>query len=414
MRTSSLAALTVIGVTVLSIPGSAQDLGSSSDLSRELGRRADALAEQIAGDSARARQFAEFLARQAADLAARARTQESSWARELSAQLARQAREFAQQAERLVQGVDGARGGRRGQDQKGPEVTEAFSRRVPLGRDGTFSLENVAGTIVVIGGGDMVRIDAVKRARGANEAAARSLLRQLQIFVTERGDSVEVRTAYPARMRTSGSGVDYKVNVPNGAHVTLKSVSGDVSVKSINGELRAETVSGNIDASAVRLVRQAKSMTGTIHLSDASGAEVNAGTVSGDILLRSLKARNADLQSVSGNLRMTDVDIERAHSRSMSGAIEYAGRIARGGRYEFQSHFGDVRVVPAGSTGFDVEANTFSGDIRSDYALRLFRRTSPGRGVPVRFTRTVRGSFGDGGATLAIQSFSGNIVIVKQ
>src|SRR4051812_14631979 len=58
----------------------------------------------------------------------------------------------------------------REQDRDAPEVTERFSRTVRLGRDGTFDISNLAGTIVVTGGGgNDVTIDAIKRTRSRNE-----------------------------------------------------------------------------------------------------------------------------------------------------------------------------------------------------------------------------------------------------
>jgi hypothetical protein len=68
-------------------------------------------------------------------------------------------------------------------------------------------------------------------------------------------------------------------------------------------------------------------------------------------------------------------------------------------------------VTPADTRGFTIEASTFSGDVRSDYPLTVGpgnALTGPGR------NRSVRGSFGDAGATLTLQSFSGDIVIVKR
>src|SRR4030095_16969659 len=41
---------------------------------------------------------------------------------------------------------------RRDEARRGPEVTENFSRTVRLGRDGTFSLDNVAGDLAGPGG----------------------------------------------------------------------------------------------------------------------------------------------------------------------------------------------------------------------------------------------------------------------
>jgi len=62
----------------------------------------------------------------------------------------------------------------------GPEFTDTFSKTVRLGRSGTFELSNVAGDITVTGGGgDEVRIQAVKRVRRPNESDARAMLREI-------------------------------------------------------------------------------------------------------------------------------------------------------------------------------------------------------------------------------------------
>ena len=141
---------------------------------------------------------------------------------------------------------------------------------------------------------------------------------------------------------------------------------------------------------------------------------MSVGSVSGDVIVNRLKASGFDAQTVSGDLRLTDVEVDHASLRSVSGDIDYAGRLARNGRYQFQSHSGDIRVTPADARGFAIEASTFSGDVRSDYALTLqivarqLAGSRPGR------NRSVRGSFGDAGATLTLQSFSGDIVIVKR
>jgi DUF4097 and DUF4098 domain-containing protein YvlB len=120
-----------------------------------------------------------------------------------------------------------------------------------------------------------------------------------------------------------------------------------------------------------------------------------------------------DLRSVSGDLRLTDVESDRTFVQSVSGDVEVSGRLSKSGRYELQSHSGDVRVSPLGSQGFSLEASTFSGDLRSDYPLTMQGSQANNFG-PRRNPRAVRGSFGEGGALLTLQSFSGSITIVKR
>ena len=63
----------------------------------------------------------------------------------------------------------------------------------------------------------------------------------------------------------------------------------------------------------------------------------------------------------------------------MSGNIEFDAPLAKGGRYEFTSHSGNVRIVLSGNTGFELDADTFSGSVRSDVpvTLRAIGRTDP-------------------------------------
>jgi DUF4097 and DUF4098 domain-containing protein YvlB len=319
----------------------------------------------------------------------------------------RQADQFARLVEQRFEAQRG-----RGRFAGGPEITEAFSRTVRLGRNGTFDLQNVSGDIAVTGGGgDDVRIEATKRVRAPNETEARAILAELVIQVQERSGRVEVRTDYPRRRNWSG-GVDFIVSVPRDASVTLRSVSGTVKVSSVNGELRAESISGDIVASATRKLRMAKTVSGNLEISDAEADEFSASSVSGDVIVNKLRASGFDAQTVSADLQLTDVEVDRATLRSVSGDVEYSGRLRRNGRYQFQSHSGDLRITPADNTGFAIEASTFSGDVRSDYALTL--QNPPGNSFGPGRNRSVRGSFGDASATLTLQSFSGDIVVVKR
>ena len=326
---------------------------------------------------------------------------------EITRHVERQADQFGRFLEQRFEAQRG-----RGRLARGPEFTEAFSRTVRLGRNGTFDLQNVSGDIVITGGGgDDVRIDATKRVRSPNETEARTLLSEIVIQVQERSGRVEVRTDYPRRRNWSG-GVDYTVSVPRDTSVTLRSVSGTVKVSSIDGELRAESISGDIIASSTRKLRMAKTVSGNLEISDAEADEFSASTVSGDVIVNKLKASGFDAQTVSADVRLTDVEVDRATLRSVSGDIDYGGRLLRNGRYQFQSHSGDIRVTPADNRGFAIEASTFSGDVRSDYALTV--QSQPGNSFAPGRNRSVRGSFGDASATLTLQSFSGDIVIVKR
>jgi hypothetical protein len=331
-------------------------------------------------------------------------------ANEIAATMGRHADAFARTIEQSVE----ARAQRQGRGQpRGPEFTESFTRTVRLGRNGSFELENVAGAIVVTGaGGDDVRVEATKRVRRPNEAEAKTVLSEMTIEVAERSGRVEVRTRYPYQRNRGFGSVDYTVSVPRDASVTLRSVSGSIEVTNINGDLRAESVSGDLVAKGARRIRQAKTVSGNLEIADGEAEDLSVGSISGNIIVTKLKARDIGAQTVSGSVRLSDIESERAAVRSVSGDIEYAGRFARNGRYQLQSHSGDVRIAPSDDRGFAVDATTFSGDVRSDYPLTL--QSVPDNAMaPGRRSRSIRGTFGDAGATLTLQSFSGDIVIAK-
>ena len=76
-----------------------------------------------------------------------------------------------------------------------------------------------------------------------------------------------------------------------------------------------------------------------------------------------------------------------------------------------QTHRGNIRFVPSGEPGFDLEAMTFSGDLRTDFVLKMLE---PLAGRPAgRPLRLLRGTVGNAAALVMASSFSGNVLIVK-
>lgn len=276
------------------------------------------------------------------------------------------------------------------------EIAERFSRTSHLDQDGTFDLTNVYGTIVLTGGtGRDVTIEAVKRVQRPNANAARALLRMIDIQVTEGANRIEVRTVVPRPRNFPGS-VDYTVTLPQDARVTVRTVSGNIRATSIRGEL-LKSVSGDID------------------IVDGSADDViTASTVSGNIAVRGLAGRTTQLTTVTGNVRIDDLRADRLAVRAVNGNIEYGGDLARSGRYEFITHSGDIRLMLSGATGFEVQANSLSGTVRSDFPIT--RRSEPGaEGRRSGATaRGLRGAFGDASAMLVLRAFSGNISVSRR
>jgi DUF4097 and DUF4098 domain-containing protein YvlB len=306
---------------------------------------------------------------------------------------------------------------------QGPEQVERFTETYKVPADGALDLQNISGDVrVTTGRNNEIRVEAVKRVRHRDANEAKRYLEQLRIEVTQVGNRVEVRTVYPRTMnnRSGGSGrsisasVDYTITVPVGGAVAAKSISGDVSVTGVKGEVRAETISGDVEVTSTPSLIVAKTVSGDVRARDIVGqTSITLSTISGTVIATGVRVRTLEVGSVSGGVQLSNLQVERLQAKNVSGDIEYDGALARGGRYEFSGHSGNVRLVVSNTTGFELDASTFSGSIRSDFPVTL-HTTTRGDGRRGNSNRSVRGTFGDRGAILSIRSFSGTVVITKK
>jgi DUF4097 and DUF4098 domain-containing protein YvlB len=305
------------------------------------------------------------------------------------------------------------------ESRQGPEQTERFAETYKVPADGSLDVSQVSGDVrITVGRANEIRVEAIKRVRFRDTDEAKRMLSQLRVDVNQAGGRVEVRTVYPrTTSRNFSASVDYTITVPPTVSVSLKTISGDVSVNGVHGEVRAETVSGNVEVIATPNLVLAKAVSGDVHARDI-GAPVSLtlGTVSGTVTATALKVRALDAGTISGNLQLSNLQVERLTAKTVSGDIDFDGGLARGGRYEFNAHSGGIRLALANTPGFELDASTFSGSIRSDFpvTLRSTARDDDPRNRRGMGNRAIRGTFGDASAILAIRSFSGTVVITKK
>lgn len=303
---------------------------------------------------------------------------------------------------------------------QGPEQIEKVSQTYKVGDGAVLDLSHLAGDIRVTGGGGSeIKIDATKRVRHRDADEAKRLLEALRVEINNFNGRVEVRTIYPRRTTVRGNGmsasVDYVIAVPAGTAVALKSISGDVSVSNVKGEVRAETVSGNVVITATPNVAVAKTVSGNVTARDiGTQTTLVLSSVSGTVLGTGLRVRTLEAGSVSGSVRLVGSDVERLEAKTVSGNIEFEAPLVKGGRYEFTSHSGNVRLVLSGNTGFELDADTFSGSVRSDVPVTLRAIGTPGAGQRRGSNRAIRGTYGDASAILSVRSHSGSVVISKK
>jgi hypothetical protein len=299
------------------------------------------------------------------------------------------------------------------------EQVERTTRTLKVGANGELQLANISGDIVVTrGGGNDVSVEIIKTARGRTDDDARELLQLVQVEVVERGGRAEVKTQYPQgdemrrnNRRNFNVSVAYNVTAPAGIRLRVSSISGSITTRDIRGEMSAESVSGNVRVFNGGRIASAKSISGNVEVNDTEiDGNFSASSASGSVMLRKVKARLLDLGSISGDVLLDDVDCQQVEAQTVSGNVRFGGPVAKGGRYELSSHSGNVTLALGGSAGFEIEATSFSGSVRSDFTFT----SSSGDSGSSRWRRTIRGVYGDGSAVLDITTFSGNIVVSKR
>jgi DUF4097 and DUF4098 domain-containing protein YvlB len=287
---------------------------------------------------------------------------------------------------------------------------EKFEKTVPLSKTGQLYLSNISGNVDVMTWKDaQVKIEALKTSKASSADKAKENAAKVTIDVTGEGDMVRVETNYPKksggflRGDSINVSVDYRIWVPEQASVELKTISGDVNVAAIGGAAKIKCISGDVGLKAASSA-DLDMVSGDLAIGNIGGA-VHIKGVSGDIDVSAVKG-SVDIKTVSGDIKLMDVpDAESVGVESVSGNVTFTGVIKAGGRYAFNIHSGDVRVMIPASSSFDVDAKTFSGDIDSDFEITVSGKISP---------RELHGTVGKGGATLILKTFSGNIDLKKK
>ncbi|HET7622492.1 MAG TPA: DUF4097 family beta strand repeat-containing protein [Gemmatimonadaceae bacterium] len=268
------------------------------------------------------------------------------------------------------------------------EFRSRIDTTVALSGNGTVDLSLVSGEIVVTSWNrSEVRVHATSE-RGILRFDASPSRVTLGVR-SDRGRLGDTRyeITIPKSARVVANGVSGDVSTTGGSDVEAHSVSGDVKVVDATGRVSIESVSGDASAQKVGAGVKASTVSGELTLSDITG-DVDANTVSGDIVLDGVRASFVRTNTTSGDVR-------------------FMGTLDPKGRYEFNSHSGDIRIgIPGGGATLDV--HTFSGDVDSDFPMTLQPGSRSGeRGKGMQFT------IGGGGARITAQTFSGDITIER-
>ena len=282
-----------------------------------------------------------------------------------------------------------------------PRAAVTLSAVLLLGVARLAAQESSLDTTFALRGAARVRVEA-----WSGDVTVRGSSRQGQIRVQaelERGARVEFdeaggRLAIRSAGRRHQSEVSYVITVPTGTAVSVGGQNTDVDLVDVCGDAEVNAMNGDVNVRCATDVTIG-TLSGDITLSDIRGV-IEVGSTSGDIELRG--ARGAvRISLVSGDVTLRDISSPEVSVETVSGEIDFTGRLQDSGRYRLSAHSGEVTVWSTGTINAMVEVETFTGEFTSDFPIEVQPGTTIGKNWSFRL--------GTGSARLRLSSFSGSV-----
>jgi DUF4097 and DUF4098 domain-containing protein YvlB len=207
-------------------------------------------------------------------------------------------------------------------------------------------------------------------------------------------------TLEPASGRGCSDG-HFEITVPVGSHVSARSWSGSVSVRGVHGDVETQTQSADIDVRDVGRL-ELETLSGDVSVQGVNG-DARIHTISGAVGLSGVRG-DVEVETVSGDLQLRDIVAKQVRTHTTSGDVDFSGQIVDGGRYEFNTHSGEIGLELPHDVGAQLSVSTFSGGIESDFPITL-KAGGSARAKTLTFT------LGQGTGRISAETFSGDITI---
>ena len=274
----------------------------------------------------------------------------------------------------------------------------------PLAADGSVSIDNVKGRIVV-------RTWAQPQVKIGGSLGAG--VEKLEIDGD--GKSLHIEVKYPRNdngFRLWGDTgraepTVLEVTVPQRASLDIDSVSADVDVQQAAGRrLSVESVSGQVSVTASSPGEaKIESVSGDILLRMTTPS-AHVESVSGDVDLQGGLTGEVHLETVSGNAKLVARSLRQLEMSTVSGDLNVQTALTPDATVKSESVSGDLTLALPRDTGAQLHVETFSGDIDSPVGQVEREEAGPGRSLDVRL--------GDGHGRIDLESFSGDVNLKLQ
>ena len=198
---------------------------------------------------------------------------------------------------------------------------------------------------------------------------------------------------------------DYRLTVPVWMDLELSSIEGDITVDNSQGKLSINSVEGGVSVRGGRDFISVHSVEGDVTVEGARG-RLEANTVDGGIMISNTDGE-IFAETVDGDITMDAVSSSDVEANTVDGNISYRGRVTPQGRYRLGSHDGDI-TLEGPELSAVVSISTFEGEFSTcGYPATMTRSGESSNKKRFRFT------VGSGGGRVDLESFDGNIYLIK-
>jgi len=238
------------------------------------------------------------------------------------------------------------------------KAEDEWMRTYALPQDGQLDIVNGVGSIEVFpAAGADVEVRVHREVHARSDEAAQAQLKELQIQEDVTPNRVRIEAS-----RTGGIGgfrqgirLEYRVSIPEGLRVSLKTENGSVRLTDVAGRFTAGSTNGNVIGSGVTGSIEATTVNGMIQMDLASvTGDVTMSTVNGGIRFNVPPDVNAtlDARTVNGGVRIADELQFKATQRER---LHVSGEINAGGpRIDLQATNGPVVIGVRGSEAAEI------------------------------------------------------------
>lgn len=211
------------------------------------------------------------------------------------------------------------------------------------------------------------------------------------------------------RVRECLAGDNIELDVPRGATVKVSGREYEAEVSSV---FRAE-VTNNIGSIVLNNISQkiyAKTYEGDLRIEN-SGGEITLVNTNGNIF--AFNAKPVEFSNVfsartnSGVIKLQSVDYPQIVTKSISGTIDFSGKILSGGQYNFDTQNGVILLSIPQQSSCQITAVYGFGNFQTDLTMTNVIK-SPGQ------PRKLTGQIGSGDATMDLNTVSGAISIKRK